>query len=58
MKNKFFNKIIIITLSRGFIGCDDYVDYEASEGYTIVASDYFTTSADYEAALIGTYIVL
>lgn len=58
MKNKFFNKIIIIALSLGFIGCEDYVDYEASEGYTIVASDYFTTSADYEAALIGTYDVL
>ena len=58
MKNKFFNNILLIVLSLGFIGCEDYVDYEASENYTIVADDYFKTSADYEAALVGTYDVL
>ena len=55
MKNKFFNNLLLTVLSLGFIGCEDYVDYEASEGYTIVADDYFKTSADYEAALVGTY---
>ena len=58
MKNKFFNNILLIVLSLGFIGCEDYVDYEASENYTIVSDDYFKTSADYEAALVGTYDVL
>ena len=58
MKNKFFNNLLLILLSLGFIGCEDYVDYEASEGYTIVADDYFKTSADFESALIGTYDVL
>jgi len=58
MKNKIFNNILIIILSLGFFGCEDYVDYEASEGYTIVAADYFKTASDYEAALIGTYDVL
>ena len=58
MKNKFFNNLLLIVLSLGFIGCEDYVDYEASEGYTIVADDYFKTSADFESALIGTYDVL
>ena len=58
MKNKFFNNLLLTVLSLGFIGCEDYVDYEASEGYTIVADDYFKTSADYEAALVGTYDVL
>jgi tetratricopeptide (TPR) repeat protein len=58
MKNKIFNNILLIVLSLGFIGCEDYVDYDASEAYTIVADDYFKTSADYEAALVGTYDVL
>jgi len=58
MKNKIYNNLLLIILSLGFIGCEDYVDYEASEGYTIVADDYFKTSADYEAALVGTYDVL
>lgn len=58
MKNKIFKKIFLLVLSIGFIGCEDYVDYEASENYTIVASDYFKTAADYEAALVGTYDVL
>jgi len=58
MKNKIFNNILAIILSLGFFSCEDYVDYEASEAYIIVADDYFKTSADYEAALIGTYDVL
>jgi hypothetical protein len=58
MKNKIFNNILIVILSLGFFSCEDYVDYEASEAYTIVADDYFKTSADFEAALVGTYDVL
>ena len=58
MKNKIFNNILIVILSLGFFSCEDYVDYEASESYTIVADDYFKTAADFEAALIGTYDVL
>ena len=58
MKNKFFKNILLVVLSFGYIGCEDYVDYEASENYTIVASDYFKTAADYEAALVGTYDIL
>ena len=58
MKNKIYKNIFIVFLSLGLIGCEDYVDYEASENYTIVASDYFKTSSDYEAALVGTYDVL
>ena len=36
--NKFILSISLIFL---FTGCDDYVDYEASENYQIVADDYF-----------------
>lgn len=53
--NKFILSISLIFL---FTGCDDYVDYEASENYQIVADDYFKKSADYEAALVGVYDVL
>ena len=38
--------------------CDEYVDYEASENYQIVADDYFKQSSDYEAAVVGVYDVL
>jgi hypothetical protein len=56
---KYINKFIIsISLIFLFTGCDDYVDYEASENYQIVADDYFKKSADYEAALVGVYDVL
>ena len=58
MKNKLYKHILIVLISIGFVACEDYVDYEASEGYTIVAGDYFTKAADYEAALVGTYDVL
>ncbi len=58
MKNKLYNIILLVFISIGFVACEDYVDYEASEGYTIVADDYFTKAADYEAALVGTYDVL
>ena len=53
--NKFILSISLIFL---FTGCDDYVDYEASENYQIVADDYFKTSGDYESALVGVYDVL
>ena len=50
---KYINKFIIsISLIFLFTGCDDYVDYEASENYQIVADDYFKKSADYELSLI------
>ena len=55
MKNKLYKIILLVFISVGFVACEDYVDYEASEGYTIVAGDYFTKAADYEAALVGTY---
>jgi hypothetical protein len=55
MKNKLFKYILLVFISVGFVACEDYVDYEASEGYTIVASDYFKKASDYEAALVGTY---
>jgi len=55
MKNKLYNNFLLVLIFIGFVACEDYVDYEASEGYTIVADDYFTKAADYEAALIGTY---
>ena len=45
---KYINKFIIsISLIFLFTGCDDYVDYEASENYQIVADDYFKKSADW-----------
>jgi len=55
MKNKLYKNILLVLISVSFVACEDYVDYEASEGYTIVAGDYFTKAADYEAALVGTY---
>ena len=55
MKNKLYKNILLVLISVGFVACEDYVDYEASEGYTIVAGDYFTKASDYEAALVGTY---
>ena len=55
MKNKLNKIILLVFISIGFVACEDYVDYEASEGYTIVAGDYFTKASDYEAALVGTY---
>jgi hypothetical protein len=55
MKNILYKNILLVFISLGIISCEDHVDYEASEGYTIVASDYFAKPADYEAALVGTY---
>ena len=55
MKNKLYKNILLVLISVSFVACEDHVDYEASEGYTIVAGDYFTKAADYEAALVGTY---
>jgi len=55
MKNKLYKNILLVLISVGFVACEDYVDYEASEGYTIVAGDYFTKASDYEAALVGAY---
>jgi len=39
MKNKLNKIILLVFISIGFVACEDYVDYEASEGYTIVAGD-------------------
>ncbi len=56
MKNIY--KLLFVTiLSYSVISCDDYVDYDPSETYTIVADDYFTSSSDYESALVGVYDV-
>ena len=56
MKNIY--KLLLVTiLSFSVISCDDYVDYDPSETYTIVADDYFTSSSDYESALVGVYDV-
>ena len=56
MKNIY--KLLFVTiLSFSVISCDDYVDYDPSETYTIVADDYFTSSSDYESALVGVYDV-
>ena len=50
---KLINKFLIsITILFFVQSCDEYVDYEASENYQIVADDYFKKSADYEAALV------
>ena len=46
MKNKLYKNILLVLISVGFVACEDYVDYEASEGYTIVAGDYFTKASD------------
>ena len=54
MKN-IYKLLSILTITFGVISCDEFVDYEASETYTIVADDYFKTSSDYEAALVGVY---
>ena len=56
MKN-IYKLLSILTITFGVISCDEFVDYEASETYTIVADDYFKTSSDYEAALVGVYDV-
>jgi len=56
---KLINKFLIsISLILFVYSCDEYVDYEASEGYQIVADDYFKSAEDYEAALVGVYDVL
>ena len=55
MQNRLYKNILLVLISVGFVACEDYVDYEASEGYTIVAGDYFTKASDYEAALVGAY---
>ena len=35
MKNKIFKNILLVVLFFGYIGCEDYVDYEASENGAI-----------------------
>ena len=56
---KLINKFLIAMSLILFINsCDEYVDYEASEGYQIVADDYFKSAEDYEAALVGVYDIL
>ena len=44
-----------LTLLVGMTACEDYVDFEASETFTIIADDYFKTADDYQSALVGTY---
>ena len=58
MKNLINKFLISISLILFMTGCDEYVDYEASENYQIVAADYFKSANDYEAALVGVYDVL
>ena len=56
---KYINKFIIsISLIFLFTGCDDYVDYDASEIYLIVAYDYFKKSAHYEYDLFVLCIII
>ena len=58
MKNLINKFLISISMLFFVFSCDEYVDYEASEGYQIVAEDYFKSSDDYESALVGVYDVL
>ena len=58
MKNLINKFLISISMLFFVYSCDEYVDYEASEGYQIVAEDYFKSSDDYESALVGVYDVL
>ena len=49
---KLINKFLIsISLLIFVQSCDEYVDFEASENYQIVADDYFKSPNDFEAAL-------
>ena len=55
---KLINKFLIsISLLLFVQSCDEYVDFEASENYQIVAADYFKSPNDFEAALVGVYDV-
>ena len=58
MKNLINKFLIIVSLLFFAQSCDEYVDYEASEGYQIVADDYFKSANDFESALVGVYDVL
>ena len=58
MKNLINKFLISISLVFLVTSCDEYVDYEASENYQIVADDYFKQSSDYESAVVGVYDVL
>ena len=58
MKNLINKFLIIVSLLFFVQSCDEYVDYEASEGYQIVADDYFKSANDFESALVGVYDVL
>ena len=57
MKNIIYKLFLVSTITLGIVSCDEFVDYEASETYNIVADDYFKSSNDYEAALVGVYDV-
>ena len=57
MKNIIYKLFLVSTITFGIVSCDEFVDYEASETYNIVADDYFKSSNDYEAALVGVYDV-
>jgi hypothetical protein len=51
---KLINKFLISISILFFVqSCDEYVDYEASENYQIIADDYFKSANDYEAGLVG-----
>lgn len=54
MKNNRSNLTTVFVMTLCLVACD-YVDYDPKETYQIVAADYFQKSADYEAALVGTY---
>ena len=57
MKNIIYKLFLVSTITFGIVSCDEFVDYEAYETYNIVADDYFKSSNDYEAALVGVYDV-
>jgi tetratricopeptide (TPR) repeat protein len=57
MKNIIYKLFLVSAITFGIVSCDEFVDYEASETYNIVAEDYFKSSNDYEAALVGVYDV-
>jgi len=57
MKNIIYKLFLVSTITFGIVSCDEFVDYEASETYNIVADDYFKSSNDFEAALVGVYDV-
>lgn len=55
---KLLNILVILVIILTQSGCKKFLDYNPHEDYKITAADYFKSSSDYQALVVGAYAPL